>query len=332
MRFIRKAGAPAEDSPKRLHVEPAELARKLVKEMDDHAATRGNEVWVRNRYTIYLCREDYENLAQRASQIIPDLKHKLAKHIESMDYLIQGDLIVELALDEELELGYFGILAQKGGARQAQREMEDEAFPASAAPMGDAPMSAAPAGAAPRSAPPASSFDDMPASNPAARLLGTPGADAGPSRVPPAQAGPSGPLSARAAAAAEAAAAAAARAAAARPPVAQAPGRMEVMPGAQAADMGLEGRVIIVTAGEEVLQFRQARVIVGRSKEADVQVDDPNVSRKHAAIYWNNGRIMIDDLGSTNGTMVNGYPVTRTMLRPTDIVAIGESRLTVEGR
>ncbi len=42
MRFIRKAGAPAEKSPKRLHVEPAELARKLVKEMEDHKVSRGD--------------------------------------------------------------------------------------------------------------------------------------------------------------------------------------------------------------------------------------------------------------------------------------------------
>ncbi len=81
MRFIRKAGAPADKSPKRLHVEPAELARKLVKEMDDHVVSRGDEVWVRNRYTIYLCPEDYENLTPAPPQIIADLTAKLAKHV-----------------------------------------------------------------------------------------------------------------------------------------------------------------------------------------------------------------------------------------------------------
>jgi pSer/pThr/pTyr-binding forkhead associated (FHA) protein len=106
----------------------------------------------------------------------------------------------------------------------------------------------------------------------------------------------------------------------------------EVIPTVQADEMGLEGRVIIITSGDQVMQFRQSRVIIGRGKEADLRVNDPNVSRKHAAVYWNNGRLMVDDLGSTNGTMVNGYPVTRTMLRPTDVVAIGESRLTVEGK
>ena len=62
-------------------------------------------------------------------------------------------------------------------------------------------------------------------------------------------------------------------------------------------------------------------MILGRGKDADFRVDDPNVSRRHAAIYWNDGRLMVEDLGSTNGTMVNGYPVTSTVLRPKDVVA-----------
>ena len=112
MRFIRKPGTPSERSPKRLHAEPAELARKLVKEMDDHVIVGGDQDWVRNRYTVYLCPEDYENLAPRAPQLVADLKAKLAKHVADMEYLVQGELMVELVLDEELELGYFGILAQ----------------------------------------------------------------------------------------------------------------------------------------------------------------------------------------------------------------------------
>jgi pSer/pThr/pTyr-binding forkhead associated (FHA) protein len=73
-------------------------------------------------------------------------------------------------------------------------------------------------------------------------------------------------------------------------------------------------------------------VVLGRGKEADLRIDDPNVSRKHAAVYWNNGRLMLDDLGSTNGTLVNGYPVTSTVLRPGDVVALGDSRLTVDSK
>lgn len=287
MRFIRKAGGPSEKSPKRLYVEPAELARKLVKEMDDHTIPGGDQSWVRNRYTIYLCPEDYDNLLPRASRLAADLTAKLAKHVEDMEYLVQGELVVELVLDDELELGYFGILAQKGGSKQAA---EPQVF-----------VEPAPAPAAPAAAP-------------------------GPAwQVPAASAGP---ISARAAAAAASAAASAP----AQPDEPKIPANTEILPAKQAEELGLQGRVIVITSGDQVTRYSQARVIIGRGKEADLRVDDANVSRKHAAIYWNNGRLMIDDLGSTNGTMVNGYPVTRTVLRPSDVVAIGESRLTVEAK
>jgi hypothetical protein len=296
MRFIRKAGGPAEKSPRRLHVEPAELARKLVKEMDDHTIPGGDQSWVRNRYTVYLCPEDYDNLLPRAPQLIADLKAKLAKHVDDMEYLVQGELAVELVLDEELELGYFGILAQKGGAEKTAPEMFAEPVPAAAPVTTPAPASArAPA--------------------PAQQVL----------------AAPAGPIGARAAAAAAAAASAAASAPA-QPVEPKIPANTEILPAKQAEELGLEGRVIVITSGDQVVRFSQARVIIGRGKEADLRVNDANVSRKHAAIYWNNGHLMIDDLGSTNGTMVNGYPVTRTVLRPSDVVAIGDSRLTVEAK
>ncbi len=153
MRFIRKAGAPADKSPKRLYVEPAELARKLVKEMDDHVLSRGDELWARNRYTIYLCPEDFKNLAFDAPQLIADFRAKLAKHVADEEYLVQGDLIVEMVQDSELELGYFGILAQKGGTRPAaampvpEAESVPEVMPAEAAPA--APFMPVPAPAAP---------------------------------------------------------------------------------------------------------------------------------------------------------------------------------------
>ena len=287
MRFIRKAVAPTEKSPKRLHVEPAELARKLVKEMDDHTTIGGGESWAPNRYAIYLCPEDYESLLPQAPQIVADLKVKLAKHVVDMDYLVPGELTVELALDEELELGYFGILAEKAGPKRTAGGIGAEISPAAAAPA--------------------------PAPAPAS------------AHAPQVMAAPAGPIAARAAAAAQAAAAAPAQ-----PAELKIPANTEVLSAKQSEQMGLEGRVIVIASGDQVLRFTQARVILGRSKEADLRIDDHNVSRKHAAIYWNNGRLMIDDLGSTNGTMVNGYPVTRTVLRPSDVVAIGGSRLSVE--
>jgi len=266
MRFIRKAGAPADKSPKRLHVEPAELARKLVKEMDDHTVSRGDEVWVRNRYIVYLCPEDYQNLNPHQEQITADLENKLLRHARDKDYLLQGDLSVEMVLDEDLDLGYFGILVHKAASAQpgVQPAAQAGALPRAAAAMpalAGAQVAAAPAAA------------DM-----------------------------------------------------------KIPAGTEVIAAKQAEELGLARGVIVISSGDRVREFTQSRVVLGRGKEADLRIDDPNVSRAHAAIYWIDGRLMIDDLGSTNGTMVNGYPVTSTVLRPRDVVAIGESRLTVESK
>jgi hypothetical protein len=278
MRFMRKAGAPSEKSAKRLHVEPAELARKLIKEMDDHTVARGDRVWARNRYTIYLCPQDYETLKPRIGEITAEFTTKLAKHVHDEGYILQGELVVEIVLDPDLELGYFGILAQRVYPQRPEGQMAAQPAPPAAGPV--------------------------------------PGvAGAG-----------------RAFAGGRAAAGTAEAASQGAPGELRIPAGTEVLQAKQAEELGLARRVIIVSSGDRVREFTQSRVILGRSKEADVRIEDPNVSRKHAAIYWNNGRLMLEDLGSTNGTMVNGYPVTTTVLRPQDVVAIGDSRLTVDSR
>jgi pSer/pThr/pTyr-binding forkhead associated (FHA) protein len=110
------------------------------------------------------------------------------------------------------------------------------------------------------------------------------------------------------------------------------PAATEVIAAQQAEELGLAHKVIVIRSGDEVREFTQGRVILGRGREADFRVDDPNVSRKHAAVYWSDGRLMLEDLGSTNGTAVNGYPVTTTILRPRDVVVMGESRITVDSK
>jgi hypothetical protein len=100
----------------------------------------------------------------------------------------------------------------------------------------------------------------------------------------------------------------------------------------EAVEGGLAHQTIVIRAGNRVREYNHGRVIVGRAKDADFRVDDPNVSRRHAVIYWAEGSLMVMDLDSTNGTMVNGYPVSRSALGPNDVVTIGECRITVETR
>jgi hypothetical protein len=65
--------------------------------------------------------------------------------------------------------------------------------------------------------------------------------------------------------------------------------------------------------------------IAGRSTEVDLVLADDAVSRKHARFYPARGRIWVRDLGSRNGTIVNGQAVERHCLRDGDRIAIGSS-------
>lgn len=70
--------------------------------------------------------------------------------------------------------------------------------------------------------------------------------------------------------------------------------------------------------------------LVGRSGEADVTLDDPFISDRHVRFDRVQGRLVIEDLGSTNGTSVNGIPVVaRRALDHGDVIRIGQTIMEV---
>jgi hypothetical protein len=71
-------------------------------------------------------------------------------------------------------------------------------------------------------------------------------------------------------------------------------------------------------------------LVVGRSRECDVTLDDPNVSRRHAEIRQEGGAWWIVDLGSTNGVEVNGRRIDRAKLEHGDEIRLGTSELRFE--
>ena len=73
-----------------------------------------------------------------------------------------------------------------------------------------------------------------------------------------------------------------------------------------------------------------SRVVLGRSREADIVLQDPNVSRRHAELRRDDGGWQVVDLGSTNGIKVNGRRVDNQPLRPGDQITIGVTDLTFE--
>lgn len=69
------------------------------------------------------------------------------------------------------------------------------------------------------------------------------------------------------------------------------------------------------------------RMTVGRLKDCDICVSDANASRMHAAFVREGAGWAIEDLGSTNGTLLNGRPTTHDRLRDGDVVTVGTTKL-----
>ena len=78
--------------------------------------------------------------------------------------------------------------------------------------------------------------------------------------------------------------------------------------------------------GEE-FKITQSVTNIGRGVEADIQIDDTSVSRLHCAIVLGS-EVLVRDLGSTNGTVVDGARATESILRDGSIIKIGNIPLT----
>jgi hypothetical protein len=78
----------------------------------------------------------------------------------------------------------------------------------------------------------------------------------------------------------------------------------------------------------KTLHVDKRRVVLGRSRECDIQVEDPNVSRRHAELRQEGSAYWIVDLDSTNGIEVNGRRVQRAKLESGDMFTVGSTEIT----
>ena len=80
-----------------------------------------------------------------------------------------------------------------------------------------------------------------------------------------------------------------------------------------------------------LLPLGASPVRIGRGSENELVISEASVSRHHAQIWFEGGRPVVSDLGSTRGTFVNGVRVQREYLRPGDVIAFGDQRWQVVG-
>ena len=233
----------------RTHVQPIELARKLVKEMDDHRSVSVSRVYVPNEFTIYLSTADRGQFDGYEEALVEELQEYLAEHARRERYALLTPPRVLVTTDDDLAVGEFGIATRLVGAETSEAG-------------GDA-------------APP----PEQPLVEPAPTIVY-------------------------------------------RTPVAVA----ELAPAPEP-----ERELVTLTVAGRAHDVTTPRVVLGRSRECDVPISDLNVSRRHAELRQEGGSYWIVDLGSMNGTLVNGRRVEREQLRDGDRITLGES-VVVFGR
>jgi pSer/pThr/pTyr-binding forkhead associated (FHA) protein len=80
----------------------------------------------------------------------------------------------------------------------------------------------------------------------------------------------------------------------------------------------------------EVFELDSERILIGRSQDCNIRLDDRQASRRHAVIEKTKDGFLIMDLDSKNGTFLNGKRIGREYVRKADQITIGETKITVE--
>ena len=204
----------------RSNVQPVELARKLVKEMDDHRNVSVSRVYVPNEYTIYLAPSDREQFSDFEESLCDELADYVTEHARREGFVLLTGAKVKLETDADLDVGEFGIATR----------LVRGAKPAVGAPATE-PVGATMVYKAPPLPPPVEEPEEAP------------------------------------------------------------------------------GEVATLTIGADVHPLSNRPLVLGRSKDCEIRLSDPNVSRRHAEVRPDGAGYEVVDLDSTNGIEIDGKRV-----------------------
>ena len=87
---------------------------------------------------------------------------------------------------------------------------------------------------------------------------------------------------------------------------------------------------LVCLDGHADIALDRAVVVVGRHRWCDVRIASPRVSRRHCCLALGRDGVLVRDLGSTNGTRINGRHVDWGVLRPGDELTIADCRYQLE--
>ncbi len=306
-------------------VEPVEVAGALQREAADKRSVMGNspgeggQVLCPNRYRVTLAPSDYERLAPWEVQLTNSLAELVQEYLDESQWDTIGDIEVYLARDDELHTGVFGVASRmEPGAPPRRRPHDSLSMPVVAgggpgeysAPYAEDQQQFSNGGqdrqGAYQSAPPGPSMQGAPMQAPP-----MPAPPPAPS-YPPQYSGAPDPYAP--------------------------PGRGNYGPGDHAPNTYGNGfqepprrpqanAMLIVDQSNRRFELRIGSNVLGRGTESDLQLLDQGISRRHVDIQFDGNFATAHDLGSTNGTSVNGHATSSQMLRHGDVIRVGHTRI-----
>jgi diguanylate cyclase (GGDEF)-like protein len=95
-------------------------------------------------------------------------------------------------------------------------------------------------------------------------------------------------------------------------------------------DAQVAAACLVVLSGSnvgEMYRIEKDQVVIGRGDKVDLRLVDDGISREHVRLFTEEGRIVLEDLGSTNGTYCNGQRVARQPLAEGDKILIGSTTI-----
>ena len=289
-------------------VEPVEIGNALQREAMDKKAVMGNgQVLAPNRYRVTLSASDYERLSPWEVQLTRSLAELVQEYLDDNRLATIGDIEVYLAKDESLHTGVFGVASRMEPQAPPRRRPYDSMSMPVVAGHPDEYVHPYGSQSAQAQGFPAPGSGRQPA---AARPYQQPYPEAPPFQppVPQPQYQP-----------------AAARAKANRR-VSRTSSRPPSRPYQQPQRRGYRAE-LVVDGTPRALELRSGSNLIGRGSDSDLQLMDQGVSRRHADVHVADGQATVYDLGSTNGTSVNGHAVQSQQLQHGDVIRVGHTRL-----
>lgn len=212
-------------------VQPVELAKKLIKEMDSHKTISVGKVYVPNEYTVAVSMQDVKSVKSFESVLVGDLADYLMDHAKDQRYTLTETPRIEIEANEGLSLGEIKISSRLTATEEPDMKDQTQLIP--------------------------------------------------PEEIK----------------------------------------KEEISLGRPAC--------LIFRTEAETLTFPLLKktAVLGRLHTNDIVLEDPNVSRVHAEIKREDNHFTLYDLGSTNGTYVNGKPQKKWILQNGDIINLGETEL-----